>query len=55
MKPQPIFFVPSAADKKQSLCTAIIKVGRRNGKWDTDVQPREYEKLDEIKAVEGKH
>lgn len=51
-KPQPILSAPSAADTNG---TAIIQVGRRNGKCDTDVQPREYEKLDEIKADGGKH
>lgn len=28
---------------------------KRNSKWDMDVQPRDYEKLDEIKTVGGKH
>lgn len=50
-----LFFLSLLQQTERSLSAQPIKVDKRNSKWDMDVQPRDYEKLDEIKTVGGKH
>lgn len=47
-KPHPIFSAHPAADRMGPLCTAIIKVAKRKGKWDLDEGMKNLMKLKQL-------